>query len=69
MREWQEVQGALHEALRRKNNADEETDQVPNWDCVPVEILKDVKPPIWRRVVTKDCTLAKLHDIIQVSMG
>jgi len=31
--------------------------------------LNDIKPPIWRRVQTKDCTLAKLHDIIQVSMG
>jgi Plasmid pRiA4b ORF-3-like protein len=32
-------------------------------------MLKDVKPPIWRRVVTRDCTLAKLNDILQVSMG
>jgi Plasmid pRiA4b ORF-3-like protein len=31
--------------------------------------LKDVKPAIWRRVVTRDCTLARLHDIIQLSMG
>jgi hypothetical protein len=31
--------------------------------------LKEVKPPIWRRVQTKDCTLADLHEIIQVSMG
>src|SRR5262249_43160986 len=27
------------------------------------------RPPIWRRVQTKDCTLAKLHDIIQVVLG
>ena len=31
--------------------------------------LNDIRPPIWRRVQTKDCTLANLHDIIQVSMG
>lgn len=27
------------------------------------------KPPIWRRVLVKDCTLRKLHDVIQESMG
>jgi hypothetical protein len=31
--------------------------------------LDDIRPPIWRRVQTKDCTLAKLHDIIQIVMG
>jgi len=31
--------------------------------------LDDVKPPIWRRLQTQDCTLAQLHDLIQVSMG
>jgi hypothetical protein len=31
--------------------------------------LRDIKPPIWRRVQVKDCTLAKLHDIIQAGMG
>src|SRR4051812_21070225 len=31
--------------------------------------LNGVKPPIWRRVLVKDCTLAKLHGIIQTSMG
>ena len=31
--------------------------------------LDDVKPPIWRRVETRDCSLARLHDIIQISMG
>jgi hypothetical protein len=31
--------------------------------------LKDIRPPIWRRVLTRDCTLAKLHDIIQAVMG
>jgi hypothetical protein len=31
--------------------------------------LRDVKPPVWRRVQVKDCTLGKLHDIIQTCMG
>jgi hypothetical protein len=31
--------------------------------------LTGIKPPIWRRVEVKDCTLLKLHKIIQVSMG
>jgi hypothetical protein len=31
--------------------------------------LNSVKPLIWRRVEAKDCTLARLHDIIQTAMG
>lgn len=31
--------------------------------------LRDIKPPIWRRVQVKGCSLAKLHDIIQTCMG
>ena len=31
--------------------------------------LMDCKPPIWRRIQTKDCTLDKLHDQIQTAMG
>jgi len=31
--------------------------------------LKNVAPPIWRRVQTTDCNLGQLHHIIQVSMG
>lgn len=31
--------------------------------------LTDLQPPIWRRVEVEDCTLLKLHKIIQVSMG
>ena len=37
---------------------------------LPVEDhLQHIKPPVWRRVQVKDCTLAKLHDIIQTCMG
>jgi Plasmid pRiA4b ORF-3-like protein len=31
--------------------------------------LREIKPPVWRRVQVKDCTLTKLHDIIQTCMG
>jgi len=32
--------------------------------------LRYIKPPIWRRVIVPDnCTLAKLHDIMQLTMG
>jgi hypothetical protein len=32
--------------------------------------LDNVRPPVWRRVLLKkDCTLAQLHHVIQVSMG
>ena len=31
--------------------------------------LIDLQPSIWRRVEVEDCTLLKLHKIIQVSMG
>jgi hypothetical protein len=30
--------------------------------------LQDIKPPVWRRVQVKDCSLGKLRDIIQVCM-
>jgi hypothetical protein len=31
--------------------------------------LKDIKPPIWRRVIVPDCSLDDLHEIIQTAMG
>ncbi len=31
--------------------------------------LRGIKPPIWRRVQVKDCSLADLHDIIRNCMG
>src|SRR5437016_393520 len=31
--------------------------------------LADIKPPVWRRIETQDCTLAKLDHIIQIVMG
>ncbi len=31
--------------------------------------LKDIKPPIWRRLQVPDCTLGELHEILQVAFG
>lgn len=31
--------------------------------------LLDIRPPIWRRIQIPDCTLAELHDYIQVAFG
>jgi hypothetical protein len=31
--------------------------------------LKDIRPPIWRRVQVQDCSLGKLHEIVQTCMG
>ncbi len=31
--------------------------------------LIDSRPPIWRRIQVKDCTLEKLHEHIQTAMG
>jgi len=31
--------------------------------------LKDIQPPIWRRIQVKDCSLDRLHEHIQTAMG
>lgn len=31
--------------------------------------LKDARPPIWRRIQIRDCTLDKFHEHIQTAMG
>jgi hypothetical protein len=31
--------------------------------------LKDVKPPVWRRIQVENCSLARLHGVIQACMG
>ena len=31
--------------------------------------LKDIKPPVWRRLFVPDCSLEELHEVIQVVMG
>jgi hypothetical protein len=31
--------------------------------------LKDIKPPVWRRVLVPNCSLDTLHEVIQAAMG
>jgi hypothetical protein len=31
--------------------------------------LRDIKPPVWRRVQVKDCSLGKLREAIQAWIG
>ena len=31
--------------------------------------LKDIKPPVWRRLLVPDCSLTELHAVIQAAMG
>jgi hypothetical protein len=31
--------------------------------------LRGIRPPIWRRILVKDCSLDKLHEHIQTAMG
>lgn len=31
--------------------------------------LKDIEPPIWRRIQVRDCTLDRLHQYIQLAFG
>ncbi len=31
--------------------------------------LRDIRPPIWRRVLVPDCSLEELHEITQAAMG
>lgn len=31
--------------------------------------LKDIQPPIWRRIQVRDCSLEQFHELIQVAMG
>ena len=42
----------------------------PSLPIYEVKItLQHIKPPIWQRVQTNDCSLDELHDIIQVCTG
>ena len=31
--------------------------------------LRDIQPPVWRRILVPDCSLSMLHQVIQVAMG
>jgi len=42
----------------------------PNETIYQLKItLRGIRPPIWRRLEVKDCTLERLHEIVQLAMG
>ena len=48
----------------------ESTDMAKTTTVYQLKItLAEIKPPIWRRVQVKDCSLSKLHLVIQAAMG
>lgn len=54
---------------------DDDDDEGENVEASPTAafqlkiVLQEVKPPVWRRVETLDCTLGELHETIQAVMG
>jgi hypothetical protein len=66
--------GKEHIMARKKGKAAATmTDSQKNLDAnLPVFqlkiTLKDIRPPVWRRIQTHDCSLAELHEIIQFCM-
>jgi hypothetical protein len=57
---------------KRKSNASRKKGRMPKPTDTLFQFkitLVGVKPPIWRRIQVKDCTLDKLHEHIQTSMG
>jgi hypothetical protein len=55
----------------KQENPEDADQPVPTRSIVyQIKItLKDIKPPIWRRLLIADCTLDDLHEIIQIAMG
>ncbi len=65
----------LWEGVAGPTKPEENTDRQPKAKTTTATIyqfkitLKDIQPPIWRRIHVKDCTLDKLHERIQTAMG
>ena len=53
------------EPIRPGRKPAEKTDRIYQLKVT----LKDIKPPVWRRVQVPDCTLGDLHEVIQIAMG
>ena len=65
---------ALHQALESIQNVIEEGSRngyIPlSQRLYQFKItLSGLRPPIWRRIQVKNCTLDKLHEHIQTAMG
>lgn len=60
----------LYRSIARFDNVDKAKRIRPTDTVYQFKItLLGAKPPIWRRIQVKDCTLDKLHEHIQTSMG
>lgn len=57
------------ETLGDDNDDEEEFQSSPTTAFQLKITLQDVKPAVWRRVETPDCTLGELHETIQRTMG
>ncbi|MCZ2341517.1 MAG: plasmid pRiA4b ORF-3 family protein [Bacteroidales bacterium] len=64
------MSGVARNSLRHITHAAQVALERPQGQVYQLKItLVDTKPPIWRRIQVKDCTLAKLHESIQTAMG
>lgn len=64
------VEAMRQEAMSTGRPGD--SDGVPTPQAVAYQLkitLDHSKPPIWRRIKVTDCTLAELHELIQLAMG
>ena len=61
---------AAIETYEAQHERIEVTSDRKHGSCYQLKItLKDIQPPVWRRIVVKDYPLSNLHEIIQVVMG
>ena len=66
--QWLSETAGLAEKAAAKGK--EPKPKIPSGTIFQFKItLKGTKPPIWRRIHTKDCTLDKLHEHVQTAMG
>ena len=64
------LEGITTRAKPKDNKGKKPRAKAPSTTAYQFKItLKDIDPPIWRRIQTKDCTLDKLHEHIQTAMG
>jgi len=60
--------------LADAHTTDDEAGKMPKQEPVTIQqlkvVLKDIKPPIWRRLLVRsDTRLHQFHAILQVAMG
>ena len=70
-REAKAARGIITELVDEAERAIPEQSNAPSEDVLyQIKIsLRGTKPPVWRTIQTRDCSMAQLHDCIQVVMG